>query len=273
MPDVLLVTCRDLPAGEPGAAALDVTLKERGIEAAWVAWDDAAVDWAAADLVAVRSTWDYTERPEEFLAWARDVERATPILNGSGVFAWNVDKAYLTRLGDLPVVPTLLVDDVAAAVTAFGTAVLKPRVGAGGRGVLIADRADGDPVVVPTLAQPLVESIRTLGEVSVFVIDGAVVSAVRKVPAAGEIRAHEERGATVTIHSVDEAQHALARQAWQAAGSLTGEPLDYARIDMLHHDGAWVVSEIEATEPGLYLDAMPGNAEPYVDLVAARLGR
>ena len=35
----------------------------------------------------------------EFLAWARPVERITPLLNGADVFAWNADKAYLIDLG------------------------------------------------------------------------------------------------------------------------------------------------------------------------------
>jgi len=34
----------------------------RGVDARWVCWDDPDVDWAAADLVAVRSTWDYDGR-------------------------------------------------------------------------------------------------------------------------------------------------------------------------------------------------------------------
>ena len=60
---VLLVSSRDLPTGEPGAAALDAALAARGIDARWVVWDDSAVDWSAASLVVVRSPWDYTERP------------------------------------------------------------------------------------------------------------------------------------------------------------------------------------------------------------------
>ena len=56
---VLLATSAELPQGEPGAAVLDDVLRARGIDAVWARWDDPAVDWAAADVVAVRSTWDY----------------------------------------------------------------------------------------------------------------------------------------------------------------------------------------------------------------------
>lgn len=275
MPDVLLATCSDWPDGEPGAAALDAALATRGIGSAWACWDDPAVDWSAARLVAVRSTWDYVGRYDDFLAWASRVARTTRVLNGPDVFAWNVDKAYLTRLDGVPVVPTLLVADREAAVRELGTTVLKPRVGAGGDGVVVVDRPD-DPRLaelpdLPLIAQPLVGSIRTEGEVSVFVLDGTPVAQVRKVPAAGEIRAHEHRGARVAVEPLGAEHEALARSASRAAAEAVGRPLDYARVDMLWLDGHWVVSEVEATEPSLYLDRVPANAGRFADLVAARL--
>jgi len=36
-------------------------------------------------------------------------------------------------------------------------------------------------------------------------------------------------------------------------------------------DGTLVVSEIEVTEPGLYLDVLPDNAQAFTDLVESRL--
>ena len=36
-------------------------------------------------------------------------------------------------------------------------------------------------------------------------------------------------------------------------------------------DGAWVVSELELIEPGLYLDVAPEIAGPFADLVVDRL--
>ena len=68
-PSVLLVTSAMFASGEIGGdlvAALDRT----GVAARWVVWDDDAVDWTA-DLVAVRSTWDYHRRCPDFLTWAR----------------------------------------------------------------------------------------------------------------------------------------------------------------------------------------------------------
>ena len=94
---VLLATSGDLPQGEPGAGALDAVLHDRGVDFAWARWDDPSVDWAAADLVAVRSTWDYVTRHADFLAWATSLDQSR-LLNGADVFAWNHDKRDLLSL-------------------------------------------------------------------------------------------------------------------------------------------------------------------------------
>lgn len=288
MTTVLLATSSGWPDGEPGAPALDAALAARGVDARWVRWDDPEADWAAADLVAVRSTWDYIERHEEFLAWARRVDAVTRLLNGAEVFAWNVDKVYLAGLGDLPVVPTrpaATVDELAAGVVEFGSTVVKPRVGAGGAGVLVVEDAadprlgtevDDHPGLPngrgPWIVQPLVESVRTEGETSVFVLDGRAVSQVDKLPSGGEIRVHEHFGGASRPVPLRAEAGALALRGIAAAERVLGVSLDYGRVDMMRlAGGALAVSELELTEPGLYLDVLPGNAEPFADLVVARL--
>ena len=104
---VLLATFAGMPEGEPGFEALNEALTARGIDFAWAVWDDPSVDWAAASLVAIRATWDYAVRADEFLAWTRSLDQSR-LLNGADVFEWNHDKAYLTDLDPIPVVPTRL---------------------------------------------------------------------------------------------------------------------------------------------------------------------
>ena len=289
MTSVLLATSSNWPDGEPGAPVLVDALDRRGVAARWATWDDPEVDWAAADLVAVRSTWDYTERAEEFLAWARKVDASTRLLNGADVFAWNHDKGYLACLAPLSAVPTrtaATVEELAAAVTAFGTAVVKPRVGAGGGGVIVVDdpadprlgtviqsHPELPPSPGPWVVQPLVASIRTEGETSVFVLDGSPVSQVDKLPAGDEIRVHEHFGGASRPVDLREECVDLALTA-MAAVARDGRPLDYGRVDMLRlDDGTLAVSELELIEPGLYLDVLPANAEPFAELVLRRTRR
>lgn len=280
MTDVLLATFDAMPDGEPGHEALDAELARRGIDARWVRWDDAAVDWSAARVVAVRSTWDYEWRLAEFLAWADAVEAAGPtLLNGAAVFRWNTDKRYLVELAGrgVPVVPSVLVDgidDVRAVVARFGSAVVKPRVAAGGRGLVVVDDADAwDPPAPggPWLGQPVVETVRTEGETSVFVLDGRAVSQVRKVAAAGEVRVHEQYGGQSTLTDLDPDAAEIAVSTVRTVEDLLGSRLDYGRVDLMRHDGRLVVSEVEITEPGLYLDVIASNAVPFADAVQARL--
>lgn len=283
-PDVLLATCADWPDGEPEGQLLVEDLAGRGVAAAWVRWDDPDVDWSAAGLVVVRSVWDYERRREEFLAWARSVGPA--LLNGVDVFTWNTDKAYLLDLERtaLPVVPTLLVEDeseLAPAVARFLPAVVKPRVAAGGRGMVVFDGEPGGPegldesmlAMGPWVVQPLVPSVRTEGETSVFVFGGRVVSQVRKRPAAGEIRVHEAYGGRSARVAVTDEAGDLARRAVRMTEELLGTPVAYARVDLMRaEDGSLLVSEVEATEPGLYLDVVPENATAFGELVAQVVG-
>jgi glutathione synthase/RimK-type ligase-like ATP-grasp enzyme len=124
----------------------------------------------------------------------------------------------------------------------------------------------------PWVVQPLVESVRTEGETSVFVFDGEVVSQVVKVPAAGEIRVHEQYGGRGVAATISPEAAELARATVSVVAGLLGGELGYARVDLMRgEDGGLMVSEVEATEPGLYLDLLPQNAAAFGALVARSL--
>jgi len=74
---IALVTCRaarDLDT--------DLPLLERELpEGMVVSWDDDTVDWAAFGVVILRSAWDYHQRRDEFLTWARHVAQVSMLWN------------------------------------------------------------------------------------------------------------------------------------------------------------------------------------------------
>jgi glutathione synthase/RimK-type ligase-like ATP-grasp enzyme len=278
VPRILLATFNLMPEGEPDGHHLTRALARRGVDADWAVWDDPAVDWSAAELVAVRSTWDYHRRTQEFLTWAREVEARNRLLNGADLFAWNADKAYLVGLADdVPTVPTVLLDDrtlvggLAAAAERWGTVVVKPCIGASGIGVVVATGVDDARLQLlapaPWVVQPLVESVRTLGETSVYVFAGAAVSQVDKHAAADEVRVHEAYGGHSVAVQLDPERAALAEAAVATVSARRGGEPDYARVDVVLWDDAWVVSELELIEPGLYLDVDPANAERFAELI------
>src|SRR5204862_2147648 len=106
---VALATCAELPHGDEDSPALVAALRARGIPARAAVWDDIAVAWQEFDLVVVRSTWDYAERRQRFLAWACGLPR---VANPLPVLEWSSDKRYLLELAaaGVPVVPTELLE-------------------------------------------------------------------------------------------------------------------------------------------------------------------
>lgn len=276
---IALATCSYMPdLGEDGPALLAALA-----EAEPVVWDSAA-DWDAFDLVVVSSTWDYSLRLEEFLAWARSVPR---LANPADVLAWNTDKTYLRDLerAGVPVVPTqwlLPGDPFVAPAKPF---VVKPTVSAGARDTA---RYDGPSAAAtkhaeqllaagrPVMVQPYLDGVDTAGETSVLLFEGQVSHGARKaalLEASAGVRQDLAGLSVVTPLEPSAAEVEVAL----AAVAATGWELLYARVDMVPSaDGAPVVLELELTEPSLFLRHAPGSAQRFAAAVrrrAVRTGR
>src|SRR5690348_2802280 len=129
---IALATCSAFPELDADEQLLLEALDGRGIAAVW---DDEGVDWEAFELVVVRNTWDYTDKPEAFLAWAESL--GNRVRNPLGVLRWTIDKRYLSELAvaGLPVVPTSFAAPGEEPPTFDGRpVVVKPSLGAGSRG-------------------------------------------------------------------------------------------------------------------------------------------
>src|SRR5680860_707874 len=88
--------------------SLATALRARGATVDIASWDAEAVDWDGADAVVIRSTWDYVDRRDEFMAWCGRVADDTLLFNPADVVRWNTHKSYLIELEDrgVPIVPT-----------------------------------------------------------------------------------------------------------------------------------------------------------------------
>jgi glutathione synthase/RimK-type ligase-like ATP-grasp enzyme len=106
---VALATSSLHPKLDTDGALLLPAFAAVGIDAQPAIWDDASVDWSAYDLCVVRSTWDYHNRLEEFLAWTETVSTKTQLWNSPDTIRWNAKKTYLQELADsgISIVPTL----------------------------------------------------------------------------------------------------------------------------------------------------------------------
>ena len=90
------------PDGED--AGLLAALRQRGLHARWLSWDDP--DTLHADLVILRNATDYADRLDEFLAWTR---RVPNLLNTADVIAWNLRHAGVPVRASAPEDSTALV--------------------------------------------------------------------------------------------------------------------------------------------------------------------
>ena len=277
MARVALATSADWPDLDDDSALLVPALARLGVRAEPAVWDDPAVDWAAYDLVVVRSTWDYVPRRAEFLAWARGVPR---LHNPADVLAWNTDKTYLRDLAaaGVPVVPTTYVPPGQAYEPPPGVVVVKPTVSASARDTeRFADAREAAALVArlhaqgrTAMVQPYVDGVDAAGETAVLLFDGELSHGARKralLTGAPVDLGDPEMMSPVapTAAEVDVARAALAAVPG-------GQPLLYARVDLVPGpDGEPVVLELELTEPSLFLRYAPGSAQRCARAVAARL--
>lgn len=290
-PRVALVTAVTPPPGIDRAfvratdAPLVAALERRGARVSTPTWGD-DVPWDRLDIAVVRTTWDYVDRRDEFLTWARSVESGTRLCNAADVIRWNTHKGYLLELEDrgAPIVPTAWIAagdrvELAGLLDARGwdTVVVKPAVDAGSRRLVRVDRdqlaagqAHLDGLLdagADVMVQPYQPSVEREGELSVVVFDGQVSHAVRKRPAAGDFRVQHAHGGRYVAEPLDEQTTRLAE--WIVAA--TGHELLFARVDLLADElGAWQLAEFEATEPDLYLSTVPAAAERLADAIIQR---
>jgi hypothetical protein len=290
MPHVLLASCAQARGLDDDEPLLLAALADAGATAAAADWADPTVDWAAADAVVVRSTWDYAPRRDEFLAWARRVESVTRLHNPAAVLEWNTDKRYLAELAAAgpAVVPTAWAagpGELADALSRWdGDVVVKPVVSAGARdtarfapveraaaGAFAAGILDSGRAV---MVQPYLTRLDGEGETGLVYLDGAYSHAFGK----GALLAGEPLGPglfaaeTLTERTASPAQRAVGDAVLAAVCDRLGSVPLYARVDLVPgDDGAPLVLEVELTEPSLNLPLAPGAAERLTAAIAARL--
>jgi glutathione synthase/RimK-type ligase-like ATP-grasp enzyme len=269
---VALATCSEIPELEPDDRPLLPALADYGIEAVPAVWDDTGVPWDTFDLVLLRSTWDYAERRDEFLAWATSlpqVENALPLLE------WNTDKErYLTDLErtGVPIVPTTFLPPGATFEPPTEPFVVKPSISAGGRNSawFAPENRDAALALVAELhadeRTAMIQPYLAAAEEKALVYVGGEYShaLVRRVPLPEAVSRRvfyldEQLGPA-------EATQAERNTAAAAIGCAPGKAL-YARVDLL--GGA--VLELELTEPSLYLEYGEGSADRLAHAISARI--
>jgi glutathione synthase/RimK-type ligase-like ATP-grasp enzyme len=278
--DVALATCRVLPEADRDEALVLAALRDRGIDARMLAWDDSEAPFHEARLTVLRSTWNYAWHAEAFRAWLRRAAEVTTLLNPVAVVEWNLHKRYLLDLdaAGVPTVPTQLVSrgsgrglaDVMAAC-GWNRAIVKPAISCASRLTLAVDAtnlAAGEQhfrdvsAQEDVLVQPYQQAVEDYGERAIVWIDGEVTHAIRKS------RRLQDDHESVTHATIDPRERDLAMRAVDAAGA----DVLYARVDMVPGpDGDLRVMELELIEPSLFLDHSPQALDRFAGSIVRRL--
>jgi glutathione synthase/RimK-type ligase-like ATP-grasp enzyme len=299
-----LATCAELPELDAPDRELRTALTARGVPTDVVVWDDPTVDWSAYPHVLIRSTWDYTDRAQQFADWTRRVERGGVLLNPADVVAWNLDKTYLRDLEQrgLPIVPTIWLDPerhldargIHTRFPAFGDFVIKPTVSAGSRdtGRYDASQTQSRALAIThaknllavgrrVMVQRYLSKVDAVGETALIYVDGRFSHAVRKgALLEGPFRAEETKGVLyreekMASREASTAERELADRVVAELADVFPQldgPLLYTRVDLIpDDDGRPVILEIELIEPSLFFEHAPGSVERFADAVVARL--
>jgi glutathione synthase/RimK-type ligase-like ATP-grasp enzyme len=285
LPSFVTVPIEDLDDLFADDRMLVAELEKRGAKAELIAWTDPNIDWNDFDVAVIRSTWDYIDDRERFLKVLASIAASScMLLNPLEIVSWNTDKSYLFDLAkwDIPIVPTLRASEEKSSAIqdeiirrGWQSAVIKPTIGAGGSDVRLVPSADlaatlerlaAERPDTGRLVQPLVENIRTEGELSFVYIDGNLNHVLRKLPAPGDFRSHGMYGGTMQSIEPRSGDRAEADAIMK---KLPFRPL-YTRLDLVRVDGHLAVMELELIEPVLYFDFAPEGAGR---LAAAALDR
>lgn len=284
-PQIALATCEELPDLGPDDQPLVGLFHKIGFGATPAIWSDPTIDWASFDHIIVRNTWDYTNRLEEFLAWAKMNESC--IRNSYKTLAWNTNKIYLQDLADagFPIVDTQFVTDPLGdwERPAFGDFVVKPTVSAGSQDTMRFTTSDPDSqrraqdlltrIISQgktAMVQPYLAAVDGIGETAQLFIGGEYSHAIRKGPLlVTNVEGEKEHGLflkeDISPREPRPEQRYLAAAAMDYVSQRFGVPL-YARVDLLEDsEGEPVILELELVEPSMFFSTAIGSAARLVD--------
>ena len=258
----------------------------------WLVWSNVSPDACSGfDAVMLRSTWDYPDDREAFLTWVDSVPSC--VVNSPALVRWNTDKSYLVELAvaGVPTVPTVVIESAEqhwsppSGTEAF---VVKPRVGAGSKGVRrfesMHDEGLARDYVASMVAagrsvliQPYLRSVDEGSETALIYLGGGFSHAVSKGPMLTE---GDERDVVEGLYLAEDiaarvpsgAQRDVAERTLAAVAGMVGGTA-YARVDVVDDDdGNPVLLELEVVEPSLYWGFRSGSAALMASTILGTIG-
>ena len=269
MPAVAFLSTDDLEEFFVYDELLIPIFNDNGWSVETISWHSHSENWDRFDFVIVRSTWDYQQHPDAFLACLKQIDASSAtLLNPLPLIQWNIEKHYLKDLQNkgVPIVGTLWSNVfnnsvIKGAFSHFNsdTVVVKPTLSANSDNTYKLSKANWheNQQVLSNIfnqrdfmVQPFLNSVVEEGEYSLFYFGGKYSHAIKKVPQKGDFRVQEEHGGSLYPTTVDNEQLDIAQKALSA---MPYEAL-YARVDLVRQGSSWAIMELELIEPSLYFN-------------------
>ncbi len=240
--------------------ALPALLKA-GFNVETKSWN-AVCDWSQYRAAIVRTTWDYTQKLDEFLVALKNISSQTQLVNDHETIRWNAQKTYLRDLKNwgLSIIPTEFSwpQNWTSLFTMWQTDTLmvKPQIGASSVNTFKITRETipaGPLFVGKPLIQPFRKRIFSEGEFSFHFFYGEFSHAIQKIPKQGDYRVQEEYGGNIISIAPSPQDLALATSIYKIVESKLQTPTLFHRVDLVRNDnGELEIMELELVEPSLY---------------------
>jgi glutathione synthase/RimK-type ligase-like ATP-grasp enzyme len=286
-----LATSSKLPGWEIDDAPFHRELEGNFFEILHAVWDDKDICWSDFDACVIRTTWDYSEKQEEFREWIQFVSQQTLLINSATSLLWNLNKNYLFELSTkgIPIAPSVILepeDDIPSKFEMLSHVkserfFCKPLVGASAIHTLRFDKGQlhlliehCQKIEQPMILQPYISSVETEGEVSLIYFGNEFSHAVQKIPVKGDYRVQDDHGASDRpfLH-VPQGLFELANRILE----VLPEKLSYVRLDFLNlsdfSSNDWVVNEVECIEPSLFFRHSKEAPQHFVKILRGCISR
>lgn len=251
-------------------------VRAHGFEIEAVVWDDPSIVWSDFDLAVVRSTWDYVPKYQAFRQWLINADDATTLMNPRMLIEPNLVKTYLRELegAGIPIVPTQWISNVDQLDYFNSDVVIKPVISAGAADTIRTSdfqraRTHAESILASgrlAMAQPYLNEVDEIGEISIVCLNGQPEWAVRKIPA---LTTGGHGGARESVPLSRELREFALNSLHAFPGAMQSL---YARVDVVPTKAGIRLMELELAEPSLFIPLGPTDAaERFAQALLKRL--
>ena len=260
-------------------------LKRLNISCSRVAWD-IDDDLSNFDFFIFRTTWNYFEKLDQFVLFLnKHKARGVTMINSFEHILWNLDKKYLLELRSkgINIPKSQLIKKQSncnllniMTKNNWENVVIKPCVSAAAWNTYkvslnLVSQFEGlfkDLLCAhDMLVQDYQKNIESIGEISIVIIDGVYLHAVKKIAKAGDFRVQDDFGGTVHKYSPSKNEIDFALSV---VGAIETLPI-YARVDIiLDNSMGLALSEVELIEPELWFRECPQSAVALAKAIKKR---